>query len=40
MPSFWRHVKSVIQQSKIIIEVLDARNIEESRNKEIEDKVR
>ena len=40
MPSFWRHVKSVIQQSKIIIEVLDARNIEESRNKEIEDKDR
>ncbi len=40
MPSFWRHVKSVIQQAKIIIEVLDARNIEESRNKEIEDKVK
>lgn len=40
MPSFWRHVKQVIQQSQIVIEVLDARNVEESRNKEIEDKVK
>ena len=39
MPSFWEHVKRVLREADIIIEVLDARLIEESRNKEIEDKI-
>ena len=39
MPSFWKHVNSVIRESDLVIEVLDARHIEESRNYEIEKKV-
>ena len=39
MPSFWVHVKKVLKEAEIIIEVLDARLINETRNKEIEDKV-
>ena len=39
MASFWKHVKQVLSQSEIIIEVLDARMIKDSRNKELEDKV-
>ena len=39
MPSFWRHVNTVIQKSELIIEVLDSRNVEDSRNLEIEAKV-
>ncbi|MBI2662885.1 50S ribosome-binding GTPase [Candidatus Woesearchaeota archaeon] len=39
MPSFWRHVNKVLEYSNIIIEVLDARMIEETRNREIEDKI-
>ncbi len=39
MPSFWRHVKKVLDQAEIVIEVLDARFVEESRNKELEDKI-
>lgn len=40
MPSFWKHVNRVIESSDLIIEVLDARMVEESRNKEIEDKIK
>lgn len=40
MPSFWKHVNTVIQKSDLIIEVLDSRNVEDSRNHEIEDKVK
>jgi len=40
MVTFWRHVNIVIRQSDIIIEVLDARMIYESRNIEIERKVK
>ena len=40
MPSFWRHVNQVLEESQIVIEVLDARLVQETRNKEIENKVR
>ena len=40
MPSFWRHVNNVLQQTDLIIEVLDSRMIEGSRNIEIEEKIR
>jgi ribosome biogenesis GTPase A len=40
MPSFWRHVNTVLEEAEIIIEVLDARMIEETRNKEIERKIK
>ncbi len=40
MPSFWRHVNQVLDQADIIIEVLDSRMIQESRNEEIEQKIR
>ncbi len=39
MPSFWRHVKKVLEEADIVIEVLDARMIEETRNTELEEKV-
>lgn len=39
MPSFWRHVKRVLHDADILIEVLDARLIEQTRNREIEHKV-
>ena len=39
MPSFWRHVNSVLQESEIIIEGLDARMIDDTRHQEIERKV-
>ncbi len=39
MPSFWKHVNLVLQGAEIVIEVLDARMVEETRNKEIEDKI-
>ena len=39
MPSFWRHVRLVIEKAEIIMEVLDARMIEETRNAEIEEKI-
>jgi len=37
--SFWDAVNKVIRKADIIIEVVDARNVEGSRNKEIEEKV-
>ncbi len=40
MPSFWRIVNRVLQNANIIIEVLDARMVRESRNLELEGKVR
>ncbi|MBI4983698.1 50S ribosome-binding GTPase [Candidatus Woesearchaeota archaeon] len=40
MPSFWKHVNEVIRLADMVIEVLDARMIEETRNKEIERKIR
>lgn len=39
MPSYWRHVNRVIQNTDIVIEVLDARMVEQTRNKEIEAKI-
>ena len=39
MPSYWRHVNVVLKESEIIIEVLDARHINETRNIEIEKKI-
>ena len=40
MTSFWKHVNTVLREANIIIEVLDARLIDETRNEEIEDKIR
>ena len=40
MPSYWRHVNRVLKEADLIIEVLDARLIEETRNREIESKVK
>ena len=40
MPSFWVHVKKVLKEAEIIIEVLDARLINETRNKELENKIK
>jgi len=39
MAQYWRHVNIVLTKADLIIEVLDARMIEESRNKEIENKI-
>jgi len=38
-PTFWKIVDSVIQKSDIVLDVLDAEHIEDTRNYEIEDKV-
>ncbi|PIN76581.1 GTPase [Candidatus Woesearchaeota archaeon CG10_big_fil_rev_8_21_14_0_10_36_11] len=39
MPSFWKHVNKVLREAEIIIEVLDARMIDDTRNVEIERKI-
>ena len=39
MPSYWKHVNNVLQSAELIIEVLDARMIEETRNIELEEKT-
>ncbi|MDP3734459.1 MAG: GTPase, partial [Nanoarchaeota archaeon] len=39
MPSFWRHVNQVLKESEIIIEVLDARMVDETRHRELERKI-
>ncbi len=39
MVSYWVHVNKVLREADIIIEVLDARTIEETRHREIEEKV-
>ena len=41
MPSsFWRVVNEVMKESDILLEVLDSRLVEQTRNREIEDKAR
>jgi ribosome biogenesis GTPase A len=40
MSNYWRLVNDVIKEANILLEVLDARTIDETRNIEIEDKVR
>jgi len=40
MARFWKHVNQVLEEADLLIEVLDARMVEETRNKEIEEKVK
>lgn len=40
MTSFWRVVNEVIRDSDVILEILDARFPEETRNREVEDKIK
>lgn len=39
MPNFWKHVNMVLRDADLVLEVLDARKIEQSRNPEIEKKL-
>src|SRR3989338_10093711 len=40
MPSYWKHVNKVLEEADLIIEVLDARLVEDTRNIEVEDKIK
>ena len=40
MRVFWEIVRDVIDKSDILLEILDSRFIDETRNPEIEDKVK
>ena len=40
MPNFWRMVDGVIEEADILLEVLDSRSVDKTRNIEIENKVR
>ena len=40
MATFWHHVHQVLYKAELIIEVLDARAVEETRNREVEAKIR
>lgn len=40
MARYWNIVNNVIKESDILLEIIDARMVEESRNREIEDKVK
>ena len=40
MPNFWRIINGVIEESDVVLEVIDSRNVEQTRNIEIEDKVK
>ncbi len=40
MKSFWKAVNGVISEADIILHIVDARNVNETRNKEIENKVK
>ena len=39
MAQFWKHVNRVLREAEIIIEVLDARMIDDTRNFELEEKI-
>ena len=39
MPSFWKHVITVLDQADLILEILDARFIDQTRHREIESKI-
>jgi hypothetical protein len=40
MANFWKLVNRILERSDIVLEIVDARFIEETRNKEIEDKIK
>lgn len=40
MPSFWKHVNTVVREASVIIEVLDIRHPQETQNVEVEEKVK